>query len=103
MITFINFVKRFLAGGGTKSRVGASRGVGGSVRALLLLMLNLFARPWAPASLSCSLAESNGGLAQKLRQAQDLRAIATELKSKERDAVLPNGLADPLGIELLKL
>ena len=84
-------------------RMGAFRGVGALVGASSLPTLDLFAGLWAPASSSCSPVGLGGGLTQELQRAQDFGAIATELKSKERDAVFLNKLADPLGMELWEL
>ena len=78
MNTFINLVKRSLVKGRTKGRVGASKGVGASVGALSLSVLNLRTEPW-PASLSYSPVGSAGGLMQEFCQAQDLEAIAIEI------------------------
>ena len=98
----MKFVKRSLAGGGTRDGVGVSGGVGALVGVSSLLMLGPLAGLWASASSSCSPVGSGRELTQELRQVQDPGAIARELKSKERDAVLPNGLADLLGMELLE-
>ena len=76
MNTFINMVKRFLEVRGTRDRVGVFRGVRALVETSLLLALDPFARPWAPASLSSSPAGLTGVLTQGLWQAQDPGAIA---------------------------
>ena len=90
----MNFVKRSLEKGGTRGRVGASGGVEASL---------LPASDLAPASSSCSM-ELTRGLTQGLRRVvRDPGAIAKELQSKKHDAILPNGLVDPLGMEFLKL
>ena len=92
----MNFVKSSMVGG-MRGRVIAT----GRVKASLLPGLNLLARPWALASSSSFLAESTGVVTQGLRQvAQDLEAIA---KDGSLNVILPNGLADPLGMELLEL
>ena len=90
----MNFMKRSLEGGEMRGRVGASRGVGTS----LLPVLDL--PPWAPASSSCSMGLIER-LTQGLRQVVgDSGAIA---KDRDLNIILPNGLADPLGMELLEL
>ena len=90
----MNFVKRSLEGGGTRGGMGALGGVGASL---------LPTSDFVPASLSCSMRLTER-LTQGLRRVvRDLGAIVKELKSKEHDAIIPNGLADLLGIELLKL
>ena len=77
MNTFINLMKRFSVEKRTRDGVGVSRGVGVSVRASLLLVLGLFARPWVPASLFSSPAGSTGVLIQGLwRVVQGSGAIA---------------------------
>ena len=94
MNTFMNFVKRSLEQGGTRSRVGASGGMGASSLPALDL-------PSAPAGLFCSPAMSARRLTQGLRQVmQDPGTIA---KGGGLNVILPNGLADPLGMELLEL
>ena len=99
----MNMVKRFSAKGKTRGGMGASRRIGVLVKALLLPVLDFFAGLWAPASSSCFPTGLVGGLTWEFRQKQDPGAIAIELKSKERDIVLPNGLTDSLGIKLLEL
>ena len=95
MNIFMNFVKKSLMGGETKGGVGASK----EIRALLLLALDFLARPWVPVSLSYSI-ELTKKLTQGLRWVvQDLEAIAIE----GLNVILSNGLADPLGMELLEL
>ena len=96
--TSMNLVKRSLVGGGTRGGVGASR----EVEVSSLPMLDPLAGFW-PTSSFCSPAGSVGELTQGLRQARDPRTIAIELKSKERDAVLLNKLADSMGIELFRI
>ena len=94
MNTFINFVKRSLAGGGTRGGVRALGGVRAS-----LLPASVF--PVAPASSSCSPGILARGLMQGLRRVvQDPGAIA---KVKGLIVIIPNGLADPLDMELLEL
>ena len=84
----MNFVKRSLEGGRIRSEVGVS----------LLPASDL---PNALANLSCSPEMSAGELTQRLhRMVQDPRAI---VKDGDLNVILPNGLADLLGIELLKL
>ena len=73
---FINFVKKSLVGG-TRGRVGASRGV----EALLLPASDLFAEPWRLASSFCSPMGLAKRLLQGLRQAQDPGAIAMKIWS----------------------
>ena len=91
MNIIMNFVKRFLVGGGTKDRVEASRRVG----ALLLPVLDL-----ALASLSYFLGMSVGKLMQRLcRVMQNPGTIAI----KGLNVIFLNRLADPLGMELLEL
>ena len=90
----MNLMKRSLKVGGTRGGVGALRGVGASLLSALYLL------PWAPASSSCSVGLT-GGLMQGLRQVvQDPGAIA---KDGGLNMILSNGLADPLGMELLEL
>ena len=90
----MNFVNRSLAGGRTSGRVGASGVVGAS-----LLTASVF--PVAPASLYCSPRMSARGLTQGLQQVvRDPKAIA---KVESLIVILLNGLADPLGMELLEL
>ena len=74
-------------------------GASGGVKTLLLLISDFPDGLWASASLSCSM-ELNGELTQELRWVvQDSGAIAM----RGLNVILPNGLADPLGMELLKL
>ena len=103
MNTFINLVKKSSVERGIKSRVRSFEEIGALVGASSLPVLDFFARFWAPASLSSSLTGSAKVLTQGLWQAQDLVAIAMELKSKKHDTVLLNGLVDPLSMELLEL
>ena len=89
-------MNRFLVGRRTRSGVRLSR----VVKALLLPALDLPATSWAPASSSCSM-----GLIGELTQGfcwviQDTRVIA---KDESLNMLLPNRLADLLGIELLKI
>ena len=94
MNTFMNFVKRSLAGGGTRGGVEAL----GRVRASSLLTSDFFG---APASSSYSPGILVGGLTQGLhRVGRDPGAIA---KDGGLNVILPNGLADSLGMELLEL
>ena len=84
-------MKKSLEKRGTRGGIRNS----GGVRALLLLASDL-----VPASLSCFLGMSTRELMQGLRQAvQDPWAIAM----KGLNMILLNGLADPLGMELLEL
>ena len=99
----MNIVNWSWVGGEMRGRVGASGEIGALVGALLLLVLDSFAGPWVLASSSCSPKGSGRRLMQGLRQAQDTGAIATKLKSKERNVVLSNTLADLLDMELLEL
>ena len=103
MNTFMNFVNRFSAGGGTRGGIRASGKIGALVETLLFPVLDLLAGPWALVSSSCFPVRLGEGLTGGLRQAQNPGAIATELKNKECNAILPNGLANLLGIELLEL
>ena len=90
----MNLMKRSSEVGGIRGGVGALGGVGAS----LLPASDL--PPWAPASSSCSVG-SMGGLTQGLRWVvRDPGAIA---KDGGLNMILLNGLADPLGIELLEL
>ena len=90
----MNFLKRSVAGEGTRGEVGASRGVGAS----LLPTSDLL--PWVPASSSCSF-RSAERLTQGVRRVvRDLEAI---VKEGGLNVILPKGLADPLGMELLEL
>ena len=59
MNTFINFVKKSLVEKRVRDKISALKKlqVLGSVRTLLLLVLDLFARPWL-AKLSCPLVRS---------------------------------------------
>ena len=99
----MNFVNKSLAGREMRGRVEASRRVEVLVEASLLLALDLFAGLWAPANSSYFSTGLDRGLMQGLRQAQDPGSIAMELKNKECDVVLLNGLADSLGMEFLEL
>ena len=78
MNTFMNLVKRSLVEGGTKDGVGASGGIGASLRASLLPALNLQIGSW-PASSSCSLMGLARGLTQGLYRARDLGAITMKI------------------------
>ena len=92
----MNYVNRSLAGGGTRGRMGAS----GGVKALLLLALDFLTRPWASASLFCSI-KLTERLTQGLCQmVEDPGAIA---KDEGLNMIFPNRLADPLNIELLEI
>ena len=61
--------------GEVKGKIKASKGV----KASLLLVFNLFARPWGPTSLFCSLIRLVKRLLQGLRQAQDPGIIGIEI------------------------
>ena len=92
----MNFVKRSSVKG-TRGGVIAL----GSVGATLLPGLNHLAGPWAPASSSSSPVGLTGVVTQELRRViRDLGAIA---KDGGLNIILPNGLADLLGMELLEL
>ena len=92
----MNFVKRSLVGG-TKSGVIAL----GGVRALLLPALDPLAGPWASASLFSSPARLTEVVIRGLwLVARDPGAIT---KDGGLNVILPNRLADPLGMELLEL
>ena len=94
MNTFINFVKRSLAGGGTRGEVGAL----GEIGASLLPASDILG---TPVSLSYSLGISAEIFTQGLHQiVQDPGAI---VKNRGLNVIFPNGLADPLDIELLEL
>ena len=99
MNTFMNLVTRFLVKEETKGGIGVSGWIKVLIRALLLLILNFLARFW-PASLSCFLIKLARKLIQKLRQVQNLVAIA---KDGSLIITFASMLADPLGIELLEL
>ena len=96
MNTFINFVKKFLKGGGTKDGVGVSRGI----QVLLLPALDLLAGLWTLASSSYSVELTERFTQGLCRVVQDLSAIA---RNKNLNIIFLNGLADVLDIELLKL
>ena len=87
-------MKRSSVGRGTRGGVETLERVG----ALLLLASDL---PfWAPVSSFCSVG-SMRGLTQGLRWVvQDAGAIT---KDEGLNVILSNGLADPLGMELLEL
>ena len=90
----MNFVKRSLAGKGTRSGVGALEAVG----ALLLPVLDYSD---APASSSYSPGMSAAGLMQRFRRiVRDPGAI---VKDGSLNVILSNGLANPLSMELLEL
>ena len=94
MNNFMIFVKRFSAGGGTRGRVGALGQIGASLLPASDLLV-------MPASSSCSPRMLAGGLMQGLRRVvRNLGAIA---KDGGLNVIFPNGLADPLGMELLEL
>ena len=67
--------------GRIRGRVGASGGVKAleEVRALLLPASDLFARPWGPASSSCSPVGSAGGFLQGLYRAWNSGAIVIKI------------------------
>ena len=73
--TFINFVKKFLAGRGIRSKVGPLR----RIRALLLLALDLFAGPWLVNS-SSFLSTLTKELIQGLYQIRDSGGIKKKKK-----------------------
>ena len=85
MNTFINLIKKFLVERGIRGGIRASEGVRTLLRASLLPTLDPFAGFWALPSLFCSSTGLFGGLTEGLRQVQDPRAIAIELKSKKCD------------------
>ena len=90
----MNFVKKFLAGGGTRGGMGALRGGGAS----LLPTSDLSG---APVCSSCFPKMLAGGLTQGLRRiVRDPGAIA---KDGGLNVILSNGLADLFGMELLEL
>ena len=74
----MNLMKRSSVERGTRGGVRASKGVGASVGASSLLALNPWTGPW-PASSSYSPVGSAEGLIQRLRRAQDPRAIAIDI------------------------
>ena len=59
----------------TKIRVGASK----EVKALLLLVSDLFIRPWGLTNSFCSLVELVKELLQEFRQVHNPKAIAIEI------------------------
>ena len=69
----MNFMKKSLVSG-IRDRVGAL----GKVKALLLLVSDLFAWLWRPISSFCSLVKSAKRLLEGLHLAQDFRTIAME-------------------------
>lgn len=60
----MNFIKKYLVKKGTKVEIGALK----RVRALSLLILDLFTRPWALTSQSWFSMGSTKGLTQSLHQ-----------------------------------
>ena len=92
MNTFMNFVKKFLVRGGTRGKMGALEGIGD----LLLLASDL-----APANLSCSLEMLAGGLTKG--SAGWCKILELFAKNGDLNVIFLNRLADPLGVELLKL
>ena len=94
MNIFINFVKKSSAGGGTRGGVGALEGV----EASLLPGSDLSG---ASASSICSPEMSAGGLTKGLRRV--VRNPGAIVKNRSLNVILPNGLADLFGMELLEL
>ena len=72
----MNFVKKSLEIEGIRGGVEAFKGVGASVRALLLSALDLLAGPWVLGNSFSSPVGSTKVLMQGLREARDYRAIA---------------------------
>ena len=90
----MNLVKRSLKVGGTRGEIGAL----GEIKASLLTALNL--PLWVLASLSCFMGLT-GGLTRELYWV--VRGLGAIAKDGGLNVILPNGLADPLDIELLEL
>lgn len=80
--------------------MGAFGGIEISVETLLLLVLDFFAEPWAPANLFYSKIKSAGRLTQELYQTRDSETIA---KDGGLIVTFLNRLADLLDIKFLEL
>ena len=74
----MNLVKRYLVEGRIRGGIEAFKRVKVLVGASLFLIFNFLTRFWS-ASSSCFLRRSAEGLAQRLCQAQDPRAIMMEI------------------------